>query len=362
MKITEARLRQILREESHRVRLFESDAGADNGNQIAFVDQNLKTSNTKLWNVEMDLEKAVRVVFYGGTGTWNAIKDFANFRVDAGMFYKDLSWGEGGDFADLETADRQEIVKKTYDAIKANKLTAESFYEDVKTQFLSNPNTQNDPDLPEKASANTREGTDDYAEKLIGIQTTYHDSLKKMGLAPAAGAAAGTQASSGAPAAAGQPAAKAGAKVVAEVQELQGMLGVNPQDGKWGPATQAALEPFLTDLLNKGNVEAGGTVYQKGVDMSPFTKGWAKISKLITKVNNAAPVPPSGWSQGGFPPTVSGILSFIKQLQAPTSSVRTSTGPGVGAATPPTPIPEGSWRRGTRVNESERRIRIAWGR
>lgn len=357
MKITEARLRQILREESHRVRLFESDAGTDNGNQIAFVDQNLKTSNPKLWNVEMDLEKAVRAVFYGGTGTWNAIKDFANFRVDAGMFYKDLSWGEGGDFADLETADRQEIVKKTYDAIKANKLTAESFYEDVKTQFLSNPNTQNDPDLPEKASANTREGTDDYAEKLIGIQTTYHNSLKTMGLTPAAGAAAGAQASSGAPAAQGQPAAKPGAKIIPALKELQTMIGVTP-NGTWSADTQTKLEPFLTDLLKRGIVVMGGATYNNTTDLTPFTKQWAASAKKITSVNGAAPQPPAGWTGGGFPPTVQGILSFIKQLQASAGGVR----PKATAPAAPAPAAEGSWRRGTRINESEQRVRINWGR
>ena len=344
MKITEARLRQILREESHRVRLFEAPAApaaapAPAAGLIPLVNGKPVGGRFMLGN-QTALQK------YSPNAEWFLLPngEFKSFGEMCREIGEDIDRGgtEDSGGVTLIESGAYYIGLAGYKSPTLDDLRTNSGKE------LEGTELSNVLNLEEEDEVN---GQDFFQRFNMAFDAGMKDR-KMPGGSPAAQPAAGAP-TAGAPTAGAT--SKPGIKVIAEVQELQKMLGVNPQDGKWGPATQAALEPFLTGLLNKGIVEAGGTVYQKGVDVSPFTKGWAKISKLITKVNNAAPVPPSGWSQGGFPPTVSGILSFIKQLQAPAGSVRPAPAPGVPAA-------EGSWRRGTRVNESERRVRIAWGR
>ena len=129
------------------------------------------------------------------------------------------------------------------------------------------------------------------------------------------------------------------------------------QDGKWGQGTQAVFRPWLTTLLKKNIVTMGdGTKFDNTTtDFSRLTDQWKYNANQVATVNNT-PTP------GGFKPTVKGMLEFIARLQTPAGDVRPG-GPGAApAAAAPAAQNENSWRRGSQINESSRRIRINWGR
>jgi len=114
------------------------------------------------------LETDVRLVLYGGSAT----SSFFNMTADAGMFLKDLYFGDGGDFGDMSEESKEKIVFYTYSAIKKNVLTADSFYNYVKQIFKADPGTA-DGGEPQKEASATTEGTDTYFDMLSLIQSKF---------------------------------------------------------------------------------------------------------------------------------------------------------------------------------------------
>jgi hypothetical protein len=114
------------------------------------------------------LETDVRLVLYGGSAT----SSFFNMTADAGMFLKDLYFGDGGDFGDMSEESKEKIVFYTYSAIKKNVLTADSFYDYVKKIFKADPGTA-DGGEPQKEASATTEGTDTYFDMLSLIQNKF---------------------------------------------------------------------------------------------------------------------------------------------------------------------------------------------
>ena len=344
MKITEARLRQILREEARRSNLFEATGDLTAAPTAAPAPAAAAPAATPDDQLKLDL----RDIMFGeppGSASKLAKRDplFSSDLVFDAPLANLQQGADDGDLADLPDGVKEGIFDKVLEAAKSGALSAETFHKIISDDYSE---AMQGLDPPQKEDAMSRPGTDTFWPFILSAITKW----KKAGGSQASAAPAAP--SGAAPAAPGQPAAKPGSKASPAVAEIQKIVGMPQQDGKWGPATQAALEPFLQGLLNKGIVVANKQTYQQGVDMTPFKKNWSTISKLITKVNGSNPQPPAGWTGGGFPPTVQGILSFIKQLQAPAGSERSNA----SAAS------EGSWRRGSRINESERRVRIAWGR
>lgn len=115
-----------------------------------------------------ELEKAIRNILYGQSAT----SAFFNMTADAGMFAKDLYFGEGGDFADMSEESKEKIVKATYLDIQSGKLDADVFHKCVVDAFKADPGTA-DESPPEKEAGMTTQGTDTYFAMLSTVQSEF---------------------------------------------------------------------------------------------------------------------------------------------------------------------------------------------
>ena len=206
------------------------------------------------------LETDVRLVLYGGS----AISSFFNMTAAAGMFLKDLYFGDGGDFGDMSEASKESIVKYAYDNVKTNALTADGFYDTVKKVFNADPGTAGGGEPQKKASATT-EGTDTYFDVLSLIQSKFAsgapaavDPNAPPAPAPVAGPA--TDWPSYVAATAG------GAAVQAAWRKYAAAMGVNAGFGsfaRWYQANAKGLNPSqtaakLSSLAQQRAAPAGG--------------------------------------------------------------------------------------------------------
>ena len=373
MKITEAKLRQFLREESRRVKLFEQDQttntltglgiggvvggvpgaaiGAAVGRGAGNVSTRTAGFQTQLGDPKNPDEQAlatdVLAVFYGaGRAT-----TFFNMTADAGMFFKDMYTGDGGDFGDVSDDEKQNIVKQTFELVKKNALKEDEFYNIAAAPWKSGTLRGESP--PQKDETMDAQGTNTYFKMLDEIQKKYavtHPAAPNQqtpGAAPTAGAV-------GAPAAAGAAAGRAGAGIpkVAGVDQIQKMLNLKKIDGQWGTETQTAVANFMQQ-----NVKPGVNVLPATVAVDQLSKNWKATAPQITSVNGT-PVKLTG--------TPGDLLRFMQLLTSQQASVPRSPTPVdanvTGAPGVTQAAAEGSWRRGARINESDRRVRITWGR
>jgi len=165
MLIKKSILQQIIREEAKKsLQEGFSSSRPLRSAGLTLKYQNLSAPNDRLAALETD----IRLVFYGGSLT----SSFFNMTAGAGMFLKDLYFGDGGDFDDMGEAGKESIVKKTYDAIKSNTLTAVSFHAIVVEAFKLDTGTAGDY-LPQKEASTTTQGTDTYFAMLAGIQQKF---------------------------------------------------------------------------------------------------------------------------------------------------------------------------------------------
>jgi len=188
------------------------------------------------------LETDIRLVFYGGSLT----SSFFNMTAGAGMFLKDLYFGDGGDFDDMGEAGKESIVKKTYDAIKSNTLTAVSFHAIVVEAFKLDTGTAGDY-LPQKEASTTTQGTDTYFAMLAGIQQKFASGAPAV-VDPAAPPATATGPAKDWPSyVAATPAG--GAAVQAAWKTYAAAAGVNAGFGtfaRWYQANAKGLNPAQT--------------------------------------------------------------------------------------------------------------------
>jgi hypothetical protein len=193
------------------------------------------------------LETDVRLVLYGGSAT----SSFFNMTADAGMFLKDLYFGDGGDFGDMSEESKEKIVFYTYSAIKKNVLTADSFYNYVKQIFKADPGTA-DGGEPQKEASATTEGTDTYFDMLSLIQGQFASGAPAA-VDPAVDPAAAGPAGPAGPAkdwpsyVAATPAG--GAAVQAAWRAYAAATGINAGFGtfaRWYQANAKGLNPAQT--------------------------------------------------------------------------------------------------------------------
>jgi hypothetical protein len=262
---------------------------------------------------ETELENNIRAVFYGK----GKLTTFFNMTADAGMFFKDLYTGDGGDFGDLSDAAKAEIVKQTYEAVKSKSLTADKFYEIVKGQFLKELGDENPP---QKVADNMAEGTDTYFQMLDQIQQKWAGGQTPAQQQEKAQAASGV-----------------GAANVAAVKAFQTLVGANP-DGVWRSKTN---EQFLAVIQGAKIMNAQG----QPIDPKQLATNWMKFSPLIASVNGAAKK---------YTPNIAGatqLVNDVKGAAAAPAPVVTPQVPGSPGVVGPPP-----------VAESVRRVKIAWGR
>ena len=208
------------------------------------------------------LETDVRLVLYGGS----AISSFFNMTAAAGMFLKDLYFGDGGDFGDMSEASKESIVKYAYDNVKTNALTADGFYDTVKKVFNADPGTAGGGEPQKKASATT-EGTDTYFDVLSLIQSKFASGAPAAvdPNAPPAPAPVAGPATDWPSYVAATPAG--GAAVQAAWAAYAAAMGVNAGFGsfaRWYQANANGLNPSqtaakLSSLAQRRAATAGGT-------------------------------------------------------------------------------------------------------
>ena len=414
MKITEQVFRKLLREESRRSRIFEAtDAPAEQGASVGAatnpqqVAANAATAaqganavsavaGAAGQNPGAQLNKKSKDVLlyrlsdFGMTGLkaetatpQTLVAKYIEF-LETGVMNADLWFGEGQYPAGFNDQNKKKFQKYFVDKWNENAL-----WNRVQTETGLAPELINLLDSDEQPGGfddftrYTGQWNDTVGQEIQDVHNAFVN-LKKLlpgtpnidanslkanaptqptddSKAPTAEAPPPEAKNAGEGAAAKKPAAP-GLKYVPEVVTLQSMIGMpkEQQDGKWGPTTQAAFKPWLTALLKKNIVVtlSDGTKFDNTTtDFSRLTDKWKDNAKQVATINNV-PTP------GGFNPTVKGMLDFIARLQAPAGSVRPG---GLGAA--PTAAPaaagaqkENSWRRGARINESDRRVKINWGR
>ena len=238
--------------------------------------QDAAKPDTRLAGLETD----VRLVLYGGS----AVSSFFNMTAGAGMFAKDLALGDGGDFADMAEAGKEQIVKQTYEATKSNTLTADSFYQIVSQAFEADPDMADD-NPPQKEASMTTQGTDTFFAMLSEIQSRF-----------ASGAPAAVDPNAPPPPAAG-PAKdwpsyvaatpKGGKEVQAAWTAYAAAMGVNAGFGtfaRWYQANAKGQSPqqaatTLSSLAKQPRAASGGTG-------TPAVGGGAAVA--VTAADNTA--------------------------------------------------------------------------
>jgi len=397
MRITEDRLRRLLREEARRTRLFEVGAveppppaspsapvqtypsaapaqAASDANAAAGSANATLAAAAQPKGPDDVLKDDLTDIMYGVEGDAD---HKSNLAKRPALFHSDLvldlisgttaSQYDDGDLEDLPEDIQKDIFDQTFNAIKGGTLTAESFYEIVKTNYA---NTFPNLDPPEKDDAMTRPGTDTFWFAIQGAISKWKRAGGKPGAAaptaptaPATpgGGEAATPGGGGAAAAGAGAARGKGVPVVAGVKEIQAAIGMDPkqQDGAWGPTTQQAVRDWAF-----ANVTAGTVKDAAGADVRPIdiaTK-WATTAATIATVKGA----PVNFKPKGTPMN---FLQFINAVKGAPAAAPAAPAP---ARKPPPVSPEiagapgataeGSWRRGSRLVESDRNFKINWGR
>ncbi len=283
------------------------------GMQSKFADQN---------NVaELELENNVRAVFYGA----GRFTTFFNMRADSGLFFKDLSFGEGGDMEDLSPESKEDIVKQTFELVKKGQLTADKFYSIIKAEFLKQfPGEA----MPQKETTRTAYGTDTYFTMLDEIQKKYTSGQTPAQQSGATGGGDGGAAATGGGAAAtggggGTAKPSKDPNLQKKVKKFQASINMPAaeQDGVWGKKTQAALRRFLISDAGLTNNDIIGATVDEVVN------SWVTAAPKITKFMGKPATFPKG--------NIDSIQRFIDMMKT------------AGAAT---------------ISESKSKVNIVWGR
>ena len=268
------------------------------------------------------LERDVRAVFYGA-GSATA---FFNMTQDAGMFNKDLLFGEGGDFEDITEEAKEDIVKRTFERVKNGTLTAKDFHTMISAKFA-----QAGENPPQQAPTTSTLGTDTYFAMLDTIQQNYkqqNPAAPGAAAGGAGGAAAKAAPVAGAPTAAAGVKAAGGAKVNVEAIKAFQRLVNTPDDGVWSTKTNAAF----TSAISGAKIE--------GASADQLGQNWATYSGKITKLNGVPVIP------GTYTPNIAGATKFVNDAKK-SLIANTKITPFVAT--------EG-------ISESRSRINIIWGR
>ena len=332
MKITEARLRQILREESHRVRLFEAPAApaaapAPAAGLIPLVNGKPVGGRFMLGN-QTALQK------YSPNAEWFLLPngEFKSFGEMCREIVEDIDRGgtEDSGGVTLIESGAYYIGLAGYKSPTLDDLRTNSGKE------LEGTELSNVLNLEEEDTVN---GQDFFQRFNMAFDAGMKD--RKM-----PGGSQAAQSAAGAPAA-GPPAASGGGIArVAGVDKIQEKLKIKV-DGQWGPATQSAVVQFMN-----ANVRPGVNVLPANLTAQSLSTNWKATAPQVKSVNGTTV------TLKGTPADLFRFMDLLTAQQAATRPPPVDSdlagAPGVAA--------EGSWRRGTRVNESERRVRIAWGR